>query len=100
MSGMSRVVTRGLARSHGIPVDPAYGPAPLLVARADELVELTVRSGPDRADAGEVRRVVVRPLRSEGALRYLDGFVKQNGAWMFAERRLMVDWTETRPSAT
>jgi ketosteroid isomerase-like protein len=34
------------------------------------------------------------------ALRYLDQFVKQNGAWMFTERRLVVDWTETRPSAT
>ena len=32
------------------------------------------------------------------ALRYLDTFVKQDGAWLFAERRLMVDWTETRPS--
>jgi hypothetical protein len=25
-------------------------------------------------------------------------FVKQDGDWFFAERRLMVDWTETRPS--
>jgi ketosteroid isomerase-like protein len=31
------------------------------------------------------------------AIRYLDAFVKQDGAWLFAERRLMVDWTETRP---
>ncbi len=30
----------------GVPVDPAYGPAPLLVARAGQLVELTIRSGP------------------------------------------------------
>jgi ketosteroid isomerase-like protein len=34
------------------------------------------------------------------SIRYLDEFVKQDGAWLFAERRLMVDWTETRPSAT
>ena len=27
---------------------------------------------------------------------YLDEFVKQGDAWFFAERRLMVDWTETR----
>jgi len=33
------------------------------------------------------------------AIRYLDAFVKQDGAWLFAERRLMVDWTETRPSS-
>jgi ketosteroid isomerase-like protein len=31
-------------------------------------------------------------------LRYGDAFVKVNGAWLFAERNLYVDWTETRPS--
>src|SRR6476646_9038877 len=50
----------------GQPIDPELGPAPLLVGRGDELVELTVRSG------DEVRRVVARPLRSEAALRYQD----------------------------
>lgn len=33
------------------------------------------------------------------SIRYLDEFTKQDGDWFFAERRLMVDWTETRPSA-
>jgi ketosteroid isomerase-like protein len=33
------------------------------------------------------------------SIRYLDEFVKQDGEWLFAERRLMVNWTETRPSA-
>ncbi|MDN3028333.1 nuclear transport factor 2 family protein [Streptomyces sp. S.PB5] len=33
------------------------------------------------------------------SIRYLDEFVKgAGGEWLFAERRLMVDWTETRPS--
>ncbi|RGD56954.1 nuclear transport factor 2 family protein [Kitasatospora xanthocidica] len=32
------------------------------------------------------------------SIRYLDRFVKRDGEWFFAERRLMVDWTETRPS--
>ena len=32
------------------------------------------------------------------SIRYLDEFVKQDGRWLFAERRLMVNWTETRPS--
>jgi hypothetical protein len=32
------------------------------------------------------------------ALRYLDTFTKVDGAWYFAERNLIVDWTETRPS--
>jgi hypothetical protein len=30
------------------------------------------------------------------SLRYLDTFVKHDGAWLFAERRLYVDWTEER----
>jgi ketosteroid isomerase-like protein len=34
------------------------------------------------------------------SIRYLDELVKQDGQWLFAERRLMVHWTETRPFAT
>jgi hypothetical protein len=30
------------------------------------------------------------------SLRYLDTFVKMDGAWLFAERRLYVDWLEER----
>jgi len=30
------------------------------------------------------------------ALRYADTFVEQNGAWLFAERLLFVDWLEER----
>jgi hypothetical protein len=30
------------------------------------------------------------------SLRYLDTFVKLDGGWLFAERRLYVDWTEER----
>lgn len=33
------------------------------------------------------------------SIRYLDTFAKQaDGNWLFAERKLMVDWTETRSS--
>jgi ketosteroid isomerase-like protein len=31
-------------------------------------------------------------------LRYRDTFVKRDGAWLFAERKLYVDWTDTRTS--
>jgi SnoaL-like protein len=31
-------------------------------------------------------------------LRYHDTFAKVSGTWLFAERNLYVDWTETRPS--
>jgi len=34
------------------------------------------------------------------SLRYLDTFRKSDGAWLFAERRLYVDWSEIRPSQT
>jgi hypothetical protein len=30
------------------------------------------------------------------ALRYYDTFVKMDGAWLFAERKLYVDWLEER----
>ena len=30
------------------------------------------------------------------SLRYLDRFVKMDGVWLFAERRLYVDWLEER----
>ncbi|SHK33692.1 tricorn protease [Pseudonocardia thermophila] len=61
-----------LLEVNGRPIDPDAGPAPLLVALAGKLVELTVRTGPGHAQPGEVRRVVVRPLASEAALRYQD----------------------------
>ena len=43
--------------------------------------------------AGDKRTLMI------ASIRYLDKFVKRNGAWLFAERKLMVDWTETRGSA-
>jgi hypothetical protein len=30
-------------------------------------------------------------------LRYLDVFAKIDEAWYFAERQLILDWSETRP---
>ena len=32
------------------------------------------------------------------SLRYLDTYSKVDGAWYFAERKLIVDWMETRTS--
>jgi hypothetical protein len=40
---------------------------------------------------GEKRRLMV------ASLRYLDTFVKADGAWRFAERLLYVDWVDERP---
>jgi hypothetical protein len=39
-----------------------------------------------------------RPMTA--AIRYLDTFVKHNGTWFFSQRKLMVDWTETRALGT
>jgi SnoaL-like domain len=39
---------------------------------------------------GETRRLMV------ASLRYLDTFVKMDGAWLFAEPLLYVDWLEER----
>ena len=39
---------------------------------------------------GEKRRLMV------ASLRYLDTFVKKDGAWLFAERLLYVDWLDER----
>ena len=39
---------------------------------------------------GERRRLML------ASLRYLDTFVKMDGSWLFAERRLYVDWLEER----
>jgi hypothetical protein len=33
-------------------------------------------------------------------LRYLDVFAKIDGAWYFAERRLILKWSETRALGT
>ena len=30
------------------------------------------------------------------SLRYLDSFAKLDGRWYFAERKLILDWSETR----
>ncbi|GAA5138712.1 S41 family peptidase [Pseudonocardia adelaidensis] len=72
----------------GRPVDPGYGPAASLLSGAEKLVELTVRSGPERPDAGAVRRVVVKPLASESALRYQD--------WVAGRRAFVADRSDGR----
>jgi ketosteroid isomerase-like protein len=57
----------------------------------------------DRA-TGETYCIAHHVSASEGkrtlfiaSLRYYDVFTKVDGKWLFAERKLMVDWTDTRP---
>jgi len=42
-------------------------------------------------DSGGKRTIFI------ASLRYYDTFVKLDGRWLFAERKLYVDWTDTRP---
>jgi hypothetical protein len=57
----------------------------------------------DRA-TGETYCIAHHVSASEGkrtlfiaSLRYYDVFAKVERKWLFAERKLMVDWTDTRP---
>jgi hypothetical protein len=57
----------------------------------------------DRA-TGETYCIAHHVSASEGkrtlsiaSLRYYDVFTKIEGKWLFAERKIMVDWTDTRP---
>ena len=64
----------------------------------------TVELNGDRA-SGESYTMAHHLMTTDGArrimiasLRYLDSFVKIDGAWYFKERNLILDWSETRLS--
>jgi hypothetical protein len=64
----------------------------------------TVSIDGDRG-SGESYTIAHHLFREDGerkimiaSLRYLDRFAKIDGSWYFAERNLILDWTETRPS--
>jgi hypothetical protein len=53
----------------------------------------------DRAALSQAHHVTVEGGKRRlmlASLRYLDTFVKIDGAWLFAERLLYVDWLEER----
>jgi SnoaL-like domain len=43
---------------------------------------------------GGTRKIMI------ASLRYLDTFAKIDGRWFFAERKLILDWSETRSLGT
>jgi tricorn protease len=65
--GVSAKAGDAVVAVDGRAVDPATGPAALLVGKADQPVELTLRR-----DGEQDRRVVVVPLSTEYGLRYYD----------------------------
>ena len=66
----------------------------------------TVKLDGDRA-TGESYTIAHHLFTEDGerkimiaSLRYLDTFAKIDGSWYFAERNLLLDWSETRPSSS
>jgi hypothetical protein len=66
----------------------------------------TVTMGRDRAK-GESYTIAHHVYTEDGtrkimiaSLRYLDSFAKLDGRWYFAERKLILDWSETRSMTT
>jgi hypothetical protein len=63
-------------------------------------------TGDDEAEVGGETTCIASHILDDGAggwkifdmaLRYANRYAKVDGAWCFAERRLTVEWVETRP---
>jgi tricorn protease len=72
--GVAATVGDLIVAVDGRPVDPSRGPNALLVGKAGQPVELTLRRD------GTDRRVVVVPLASEHAIRYYDLVARERAA--------------------
>ena len=66
------------------------GQSTILTMTADRATGETYTLAHHLTIEGAKRRLMI------SALRYSDTFVKQGGAWLFAERLLYVDWLEER----
>jgi hypothetical protein len=49
--------------------------------------------------AHQVRVEDGQPTLTVKAIRYLDTFVRHDGQWLFAERRIVTDWADKRQTA-
>jgi len=74
---------------HQIAIRKSFFQPNLNCFQIDESGKLVWREVP-AVDELTKRRLMV------ASLRYLDIFVKIDGAWLFSERRLYVDWMEER----
>ena len=82
---------------------PVFGELNKYEATTHFMGQSTVVLDGDRA-TGETYCIAHHVSASEGkrtlfiaSLRYYDVFAKVEGKWLFAERKIMVDWTDTRP---
>jgi ketosteroid isomerase-like protein len=66
------------------------GQSTILTLTSDRATEAAYTLAHHLTVDGEKPRLMI------AALRYSDIFVKKGGAWLFAERRLYVDWLEER----
>jgi len=66
------------------------GQTTVLTLTVEQGYARTYRLGHHLTIEGERRRLMV------ATLRYLDRFAKVDGAWLFSERQLYVDWIEER----
>ena len=66
------------------------GQSTILTLKADRATGEAYTMAHHHTVAGTKRSLMI------AALRYTDTFVKKDGAWLFAERNLYVDWIEER----
>ena len=85
---------------------PVFDDLNKYVATTHFMGQSTVALDGDRA-TGETYCIAHHVSESEGkrtlfiaSIRYYDTFAKIDGTWLFAERKLMVDWTDTRAMNT
>ena len=80
-----------------------------LIARYDATTYLNGQSSIELTGTatavGETYCMAFHLLRDDGermllsmSIRYLDSFVKTDGSWLISERKLIIDWTDRRPS--
>ena len=82
---------------------PVFDDLNKYVATTHFMGQSTVALEGNRA-TGETYCIAHHVSESEGkrtlfiaSLRYYEVFAKTDGTWLFAERKLIVDWTDTRP---
>src|SRR5258705_10125707 len=66
------------------------GQSTLLELNADTATGITYCIAHHQTIKDEVQKLMIANIK------YHDSFVKQNGKWFFAERKLLVDWIENR----
>ena len=97
----NRIVVRGEAT--GTPTGELFGVKPTGKSFKTISIDMFTALHGERA-TGETYCIAHHVSVNEGkrtlfvaSIRYYDVFAKMEGKWLFAERKLLVDWTDTRP---